>query len=73
MSVVSFSERWALREKAYWDREARRLGFKDDADMEAAASEAFDAAWDELERNCTHPDKIPELNVCEQCAESFRI
>lgn len=73
MKVVSIIERIQEREQAYWDREARSLGFRDFAELEAADSEAFDMAWSELEKNCNHPNKRPGLNVCERCAESFRL
>lgn len=73
MNVASITQRIEQREQARWDREARALGFKDFAALEAAEAEVFDAAWSELERNCNHPDKFPGLNVCEQCAESFRL
>jgi hypothetical protein len=72
MSVASLIQRIEQREQSHWDREARRLGFKNFADLEIAESEAFDAAWSELEKNCNHPNKHPDLNVCECCAESFR-
>lgn len=72
MNVASLTERIERRDRAHWDREARRLGFKDFAQLEAAESAAFDAAWTEMENNCTHPDKIEDINVCEQCAAGFR-
>jgi hypothetical protein len=73
MNIVSLTERIQRREQAYWDREARALGFKDFAQLEAADNAAFDAAWTDLEKNCNHPDKLPDLDVCERCAESFRL
>ena len=73
MKVVSLVQRIEQREQAYWDREARAFGFKDSAALEAAESEAFDAAWGELEKNCNHPDKVHDLNVCERCLEGFHL
>lgn len=73
MNVVSLIQRIEQRDQAHWDREARALGFKDFAALQDAEVEAFDAAWSELEKNCSHPDKLPELNVCERCAEGFRV
>lgn len=73
MKVVSLIQRIEQREQENWDREARALGFRDFASLQDAEAEAFDTAWSALEKNCSHPNKLSELNVCERCAESFRL
>lgn len=71
VSIISLAEKQEQRDKVYWDRQARALGFKDYAALEEAQMAEFDAAWSELERNCNHPDKREDIGVCERCAENF--
>jgi hypothetical protein len=67
--IINLTERIESQENALWDRRARALGFRDFAALEAANNAEFDEQFEWLQANCTHPDKHPDLGMCENCAE----
>lgn len=70
--VISLAEILDAREKAYWDAQARAVGFKDFAALEDANAAEFDAQYEWLQAICTHDDKLPQLGMCVDCAERLQ-
>lgn len=70
--VINFMEVLESRDRAYWDSQARALGFANFAALESANMADFDAQFDWLQANCSHADKHPGLGMCESCAEQLQ-
>ena len=66
LNVWKENKELALQD-AYFERQARALGFRDFAELEDASEAAFEAAMDLQQKRCTHPDKHPSLGMCEDC------
>lgn len=71
LKVVSLTERLEQRENAYWDRQARAMGFANFAELEKVATAEWDAEFERLQAGCSHPDKHPDLGMCVACADKM--
>lgn len=71
-NVLDMAKHMERRENSYWDNQARRFGFADFASLSEAEQASFDEAWDQQAQRCTHPDKLPQLGMCENCAQAVQ-
>lgn len=75
MTVVDLNawkekQEWALQD-AFFERQARSLGFSSFAHMEAADVADFELAMDRQQERCPHPDKHPDLGMCVDCMSAL--
>lgn len=70
-NVISLTEHQERREQAYWDTQARECGYTDFAALEAAYTAEFDARLERFQRQCTHPEKHQDIELCANCADRW--